>query len=119
MRLIKMDVKIWVILLVAFCALLGATGQVFFKLGSKTVGFDIVSWITNWKVILGLVLYAIATIIFIVALKQGNLSILYPIIATSYIWVAIFSAVFLREAFPVYKWLAIILILGGVVLIVR
>ena len=114
-----MDVKIWVILLVAFCALLGATGQVFFKLGSKTVSMDIVSWITNWKVILGLALYAIATIMFIVALKQGNLSILYPVIATSYIWVAIFSTVFLKEVFPLYKWFAIILILGGVALIVK
>jgi len=114
-----MDVKIWVILLVAFCALLGATGQVFFKLGSKTVSMDIVSWITNWKVILGLALYAIATIMFIVALKQGNLSILYPVSATSYSWVAIFSTVFLKEVFPLYKWFAIILILGGVALIVK
>ncbi|MBW2991397.1 EamA family transporter [Candidatus Woesearchaeota archaeon] len=114
-----MDTKLWVILLVAFCALLGAIGQLFFKLSSKSLSFNLIVLITNWKLILGLALYAIATILFLIALKHGNLSILYPIIATSYIWVAFLSTIFLKEVFPVYKWLGVLLILGGVIIIVR
>jgi undecaprenyl phosphate-alpha-L-ara4N flippase subunit ArnE len=114
-----MQTKLYVILLVAFCALLGAIGQVFFKLSSKTLSFDLLALLTNWKLIIGLVLYAAATILFLIMLKQGNLSILYPIIATSYIWVAIFSTIFLQEAFPIYKWLGVFLIIGGVIVIVR
>ncbi len=108
-----MQIRIDLILLVAFCALLGAAGQIFFKLASHDLRLDL-SLLTNWKLGLGLLLYAIATILFIVALRQGNLSVLYPIIATSYIWVTIFSIIFLHESFPVYKWLGIALIIIAV-----
>lgn len=114
-----MQTKLWVILLVLFCALLGAVGQVFFKLGSSTLKLDFYSLITNWKVIIGLVLYAAATVLFLIALRQGNLSILYPIIATSYIWVALFSVYFLHESFSLAKWLGVGLIVLGVIFIVR
>lgn len=109
-----MQVKLSIILLVALCALLGATGQIFFKLASKNLSFDVMSLITNWKLFLGLFFYAIATVLFVFALRYGNLSILYPIIATSYIWVTIFSTVFLKEAFPPYKWIGVLLIIGAV-----
>ncbi len=104
------------ILVVLFCALLGATGQIFFKLASKDITFSIHS-IFNWKLWVGLALYGIATVLFVFALKRGNLSVLYPIIATSYIWVVIFSKLFLGEPFPMYKWIGIILIIVGVAII--
>lgn len=106
------------ILLVLFCALLGATGQIFFKLGSQNFNFDL-TLLTNWKLLIGLVLYGVATIIFIYALKFGNLSILYPIIATSYIWVAIFSVLFLNESFSPYKWIGVLLLIVGIIIIVK
>ncbi len=114
-----MGIKLSILLLVAFCALLGAFGQLFLKLGSSTLSFDFYSIITNWKLILGLFLYSIAAVLFIIALKQGNLSILYPIIATSYIWVSVLSVIFLRENFPYFKWFGVIFILLGVIIIVR
>ena len=116
---LTMQTKLWVILLVLFCALLGAVGQVFFKLGSATLKLDAYSLLTNWKVIIGLVLYGLATILFLIALRQGNLSILYPIIATSYIWVSIFSVYFLHESFSPFKWLGIGFIVLGVIFIVQ
>ena len=42
---------------------------------------------------------------------------LYPVISMSYVWVALFSKVFLHEEMNKYKWLGIILIVGGVILI--
>ena len=114
-----MDVKFSVILLVAFCAFLGAFGQLFFKLASEDLNFNITSFLFNWKLILGLSLYGISTVLFLFALKQGNLSMLYPIIATSYVWVALFSFVFLGESFPFYRWIGVFLIILGVGVIVR
>ncbi|MCK5107112.1 MAG: EamA family transporter [Nanoarchaeota archaeon] len=114
-----MAIKISLILLVAFCALLGAAGQVFFKLASKDLSFQIMSLLTNWKLFLGLFLYGVATILFIYALKQGNLSVLYPIIATSYIWVSIFSVKFLGETFAPFKWVGILLIILAIGIITR
>ena len=112
-----MIAKYSTILLVAFCALLGAIGQIFFKLASKSFKFDIIALVTNWKLIIGLGFYGIATLLFVYSLKQNNLSILYPIIASSYIWVTIFSIIFLGEPFVLYKWLGILLIIGGITII--
>ena len=60
-----------------------------------------------------------ATIIFIYALKFGNVSILYPIIAMSYIWVTIMATIFLKESFAYTKWAGIFLIILGVSVIIR
>jgi undecaprenyl phosphate-alpha-L-ara4N flippase subunit ArnE len=56
---------------------------------------------------------------FIYTLKYGRLSILYPVLATSYIWVVLFSQIFLKEPFPAYKWVGIGLIIISVVIITR
>jgi len=114
-----MNTQPWTIWLVLSCAFLGSLGQLLFKLGSKSVSFDILSWITNWQVIGGMALYGISAILFITALKYGSLSILYPVIATTYLWVIIFSVLFLGESFSPIKWLGIALIISGIILIVR
>lgn len=111
--------KFWVIGLVAFCSILGAVGQIFFKLASKDLAFNVIALLGNWKLILGLSLYGVASILFIVALRHGNVSVLYPIIALSYVWVTILSTLFLGEVFPAYKWAGIAFILLGVVIIVK
>jgi multidrug transporter EmrE-like cation transporter len=108
-----------IILLVLFCAFLGSAGQVFFKLASRELTSSPFSWISNWKFILGIFLYAVSAILFVWSLKQGNLSVLYPVIATSYIWVSIFSFFILKEPFPVIKWLGIGLIIAGIIMITQ
>lgn len=112
-----MNTQWWVVGLVIFCAFLGAIGQLLFKLGSISVSFNLMSWVTNIKIIGGMCLYGISAVFFIIALKHGNLSILYPLIATSYIWVVIFSTKFLGEPFSFAKWIGIILIIAGVSII--
>jgi drug/metabolite transporter (DMT)-like permease len=109
--------KTWILLLVLFCGLMGATGQVFFKLASKNLSFDVIELIKNWQLWVGLTLYGLATILFLFALSKENLSILYPLIASSYIWVTIFSVWFLHETFVVYKWIGIALIMIGITII--
>lgn len=84
-----------IIFLVLLCACLGATGQLMFKLGSKP--FDII------KVGIGLILYGLATVLFIYALRYGELSVLYPVIAISYILVLILSVIFLHEKLNLAK----------------
>jgi len=104
------------IAITAFCAFLGALGQLFFKLGAATASYNVFSWILNWQVVLGVVFYAIATIAFIFILKKADLSLLYPVVATSYIWVAFFSLFLLKENLNIQNWAGILLIVGGVYL---
>ncbi len=101
---------------VLFCAFLGAIGQILFKLGAPSFALD-ASLLHNWHLILGIALYGIAMVLFIYMLKFANVSIVYPIIATSYIWVSLFAAMLLGEPFPLYKWSGVIMIIAGIAVI--
>ena len=105
------------IILSLFCALLGSIGQTFFKLGSRKIAGNLFSWIINWQIILGMCLYGLSAILFIVALKYGKLSILYPIIASSYIWVTLISKYFLKEQINYFNWIGVFLIICRVFMI--
>ena len=115
----RLDIKFWPIAVTMFCALMGSTGQLLFKLGSGRVGGSLISWLLNPYILGGFVLYGLSAVLFILTLKHGNLSVLYPIIATSYIWVALIASLYLHEPFPPVKWLGVAFICLGIVFIVR
>lgn len=117
--MIRMNGGIEIILLVLFCAILASLGQLLFKLGSETFEFSFFSILRNFKVILGAALYATSALLFVYALKHGELSVLYPIIATSYIWVLVLSNVFLNETLTFSKATGVLLIVFGVIMITR
>lgn len=104
-------------LLTLFCSLLAALGQTFFKIGAASINKNLYSWLTNWQLILGMFIYALSALLFIVALKYGNLSILYPIIAMSYVWVTLISKYLFGEPVNIFNWAGILLITGGVFII--
>lgn len=88
-----------------------------FKLGSESISISLLNCITNLKLIVGMIIYTAGAILFIVALKYGNLSILYPVIVTSFIWVSILSVKILGEPFSPIKWLALVLLIVAVSLV--
>lgn len=114
-----MDTPILIIILVLGCALLGATGQILFKLSSDNFSFNPLSWFKNIYFLLGITLYGLSAVLFVWSLKYGDVSLLYPIIATSYIWVTIFATLILNEEFPGIKWIGIILIITGIYVITK
>jgi len=106
-------------LLTASSAFIGSIGQIEFKRGSETLRFNIQALITNYHLLAGFFLYALSTLIYIYALSKGRLSIIYPIIATSYIWTTLFARMFLNEPVNLTNWAGIALILLGVTLVSR
>lgn len=114
-----MAAPLWSILAVAFTAFVGAVAMLLFKTGAASVSFRLSSWLLNWQLMVGLALHAVGFVLLVVSLKHGSLSILYPVLATSYVWVALLSVNFLGEAFPALKWAGLALIMGGIALVVR
>ena len=53
--------------------------------------------ITNWALIGGLSLYGVSTVLLVLALRDGELSLLYPVIALTYVWVTILSLVIFHD----------------------
>lgn len=100
-------------------ALFSAIGQIFFKYGSGQVGSSIFSWIFNYYLLVGLFIHGIGFYFMISAFKYANLSIIYPVLATSYIWVAIFSNILLKEKIHFVQWFGIFSIVMGIILIVK
>lgn len=112
-----MATQLWAIGLVILATIVGAFGPILLKKATSHLELNIRSIITNRNLIGGVALYAISTIIFIPALKGGELSVLYPFVATVYIWVTLLSVKFLKEKMNKYKWIGIILIILGVIFI--
>ena len=112
-----MTTKLWAMGLVLFCTLLTASGQLFWKFGSEKLEFNILSIITNVPLLIGLGLYAIGGILLIISFKGGEVTTLYPIIATGFIWVSFLSIYFLNEAMTFFKWLGVFTIITGIILI--
>lgn len=115
------------ILLVAFCTLLGAAAQVLMKIGAEklhSVGADKILTdpmilLANWGVMGGLSLYGVFTLLLIFALRDGELSVLYPIIALNYVWVTFLSLLLFHETMNPFKFCGITVIVLGVVVLGR
>lgn len=112
-----MKTKLWAMGMVLFCTLLTSTAQLFYKYGSAALNFNILSIITNTSLLMGLLLYAVGGTILILSFRGGEVSVLYPIIATSYIWVSFLSIYFLNESMNIFKWLGVFTIMMGIILI--
>ena len=112
-----MKTKLWAIILVFFCTLLTSTAQVFYKFAVKDMRFDPISLATNYWLIGGLALYGLGALLLIIGLKGGELTVLYPIIATGYIWVCIYSVYFFGEIMSALKWLGVFSIIVGIAMI--
>jgi multidrug transporter EmrE-like cation transporter len=75
--------------------------------------------ITNYPLVAGYTLYGINTLMLVLALREGELSMLYPIIALTYVWVTLLSYLILKEPPNFYKNLGIATIVLGVAVLGR
>ncbi len=112
-----MATKLWAMGVVLFCTLLTSAAQIFYKFAVETLEWNIMSIITNLNLLTGMALYLIGAVLLILSFRGGEVSVLYPIIATSYIWVSFLSVYFLNEIMNVFKWVGVFTIVAGIALI--
>ena len=112
-----METQLWAMCLVIFATLVGSIGPILLKKASGQLSLNFFSIIKNKFLIFGILAYAAGTILFIPALKGGELSVLYPIISLSYVWVSLLSVKLLKEKMSSLKWIGVGLIILGVSLI--
>ena len=110
--------KPWALGLMVICALFTSSAQILYKMGANKLSFNIISIITNWQLILGITFYGLGAILVIIALRGGEVTVLYPIITSSYIWVAIASIYFFKEIVNLSRWIGIFLIILGILMII-
>ena len=105
-----METQLWAMGVVSLACLIGSFGPIMLK-KAHTKSFKPRDIIKNHYLLSGLLFYALGTILFIPALKGGELSVLYPLVASTYIWVSIWSIKLLKEKMNKQKWMGVLLVI--------
>lgn len=106
------------IVLVLLASFIGSFGAVFLKIGSALLSRDRGVWgLINWQLAAGIALFLGSSVPFIIALKHGELSVLYPMVSLSYVWAMLWARIHFGEPITKQKVGALVLILGGIVCI--
>jgi drug/metabolite transporter (DMT)-like permease len=107
------------IFIVLACTLLVAFAQYLIKLGANRLSHagllgTTLGIFTIPQLFAGYCVYAVFTVLFIYALRHGELSILYPLIALGYVWVTITAVIAFHETMNPLKIVGLIVIMCGV-----
>lgn len=70
--------------------------------------------LTNPMLFTGYALYGFNTVLLAIALRDSELSLLYPVIALTYVWVSILSVFLLHESMNPFKLAGVATIVIGV-----
>lgn len=121
-------------IMVVGCTVLGAAAQMLIKRGTASLGNLVdssagplltqIPQITlkilgNLPLFGGLACYGFSTMLLVLALRYGELSVLYPIIALTYVWVSILSVSLLGESLNAFKIIGLACIVIGVAVLGR
>jgi len=96
---------------------IGSLGAVGLKAGAGRLKFDVVSLLSNWQLIGGVIAYLVSSVLFVKGMKHGELSVLYPLVAMGQVWTLVWGRLLFHEPITRYKVIAVVLILIGVALI--
>lgn len=117
-------------IIILFSAIALATGgQLLLKAGMNRVGTiaDIAAAgglvpllmrvLTTWQVVLGLVVFALSAVFWLVTLSRVPLSTAYPAVSLSYVLILAFSVIALGERPSLVVWTGALLIMLGITFI--
>ena len=119
--------KMAVLLLVLVVVGLAVIAQLSLKKGMTKVGAieigdlltsKVFSIITEKFVVIGLLLYFVASALWVVILSKEELSFAYPLIALGYIFTAVLASLLFNESLTLFRIVGILSIALGVFLIV-
>jgi drug/metabolite transporter (DMT)-like permease len=100
-------------LLVFFASLIGSIGMVFLKKASAHLHkgfFHIIS--VNAAV--GVVLFVASSVFYLAGVRNGQLSVLYPMVSLGYVWALFWARFFFNEPLTKQKFAGLGLVLVGV-----
>jgi multidrug transporter EmrE-like cation transporter len=109
--------KWWAVALMVLCTFLASVAQFFYKKGAAALSLSFSGIFLIWPLYIGVFIYLVGAVFMIIAFRGGELSVLYPVIATSYIWVNLISMFWLNETVNLMKWFGIGFIILGITFI--
>jgi len=118
------------LLLIIISVSIAVVGQLVLKLGADGIGqVNLGNWesvrhfllalVSSPQVLLGLALYGLSAVIWLVVLSRVDLSYAYPMIAISYVLMLILSKLLLKEDVSLTRWIGVAIICLGVLITSR
>ncbi|MBV6430152.1 MAG: 4-amino-4-deoxy-L-arabinose-phosphoundecaprenol flippase subunit ArnE [Bryobacteraceae bacterium] len=105
------------ILLVLLASFIGSFGAVLLKAGAARLHGAWQSLVFNYRLGAGVAFFLLSSYFFVLGVREGELSVLYPMVSLGYVWTLLWSRVFFGEAFTRGKFLGLGMILSGIVLL--
>lgn len=105
------------IILVLFGSFIGSFGTIFLKAGADRLERTVMGVLTNWRLPVGILIYLTSFAMYTVAVKTGELTILYPMVSLGYLWTLIWSRLIFKEPLTKNKFIGVGMILFGVVVL--
>jgi drug/metabolite transporter (DMT)-like permease len=114
------------VLVVASCTILGAVAQILIKVGMSPAHLAptikglvplVLALVTDIPLVAGYACYGLFCVAMVLALREGELSKLFPIIALTYVWVTLLSYWLLKDTPNLYKNAGIATIVLGVAIL--
>ena len=102
------------IVVILLSTVVTSIGNALLKLASKDLTL---SNPFSLPLLIGIILYGISAILFILALRSGELSVIYPLYGLNFVWINLIAMKFFNEPMPALKWLGIGVIILGIVFI--
>ncbi len=107
----------------AVSLLLAGISPIFFKISLsqiKVEGFSLEAvwaFLTNRYALIGFGLYGVSSVLWLIALSELPASLMYPLLNLAYIITVLLAAAYLKEPVHAARWMGIILILLGSLLV--
>jgi multidrug transporter EmrE-like cation transporter len=103
--------------LVLSASFIGSFGAVFLKAGSGKLDLGLRYLFFNYRLAAGVALFLGSSYFFVLGVRHGELSVLYPMVSLGYVWTMIWSRLFFGEPITRNKLLGLFLILLGILLV--
>ena len=100
------------ILLVLGASLIGSLAMVFLKIGADNLKGSHRHWMP--RIGIGIALFLASSVLYVLGIKEGSLTVLYPMVSLGYVWALIWSRWFFGEPFNRNKIVGLSLVLLGV-----
>jgi drug/metabolite transporter (DMT)-like permease len=104
-------------LLVLVASFFGSFGAVFLKSGSQKLRDGLRYLVLNVRLAAGVALFLTSSAFYVMGLKHGEVSVLYPMVSLANVWTLAWSRLFFKEPITRGKAVGLLLILVGVFLI--
>jgi drug/metabolite transporter (DMT)-like permease len=105
------------ILMVFGGSFIGSFAAVFLKGGADRLHRELSSIWTNWRLMAGIGLFVLSSLLYLKGIKRGELTVLYPMVSFGYVWTLLWSRLFFNEPITKNKFMGLGLIALGILLL--